>query len=253
MASLKGKALCAIASAGLFLGAIAAEAQPDEQAEAQPDAQAEAQPEGQSETLVQSPTDKLAARGQLIAQGDAAFATLRKYENRLYVRGFDIGLASSEGQTEDGPGKQAIRMSLPEPQRSAFDHAVKFTLARNKYAALAKKGAEIAMLGHGGPTILQQLRTQSRSPWYTLGFDIATAIFGNPSLGAQGNTQTGPGSLGIRNSLSPTGARGFDAAVQYHLSQSYPRSSQLPLQPPPGQTPQASQQQLDGLGAVKGN
>ena len=268
MPSLKRNALFSIASAGLFFGAASAqaqeaepevqleaepeaqmEAQPDAQMEAQPEAQMEAQPEAQaevqSETLVQSPTDKLAARGQEMARGDASFATLRRYENRLYVRGFDIGLAAAEGQTEDGPGKQAMRVSLPEPERAAFDHAVAFTLARNKYAALATKGAEIATLVPG----LSDLRVKSSSPWYALGFDIATAIFGDPRLGAQGNTQTGPGSLGIRNSLSATGGRGFDAAVAYHFSQVY---SRLPA-PATGNVPQATQQAKDDLGTQTSN
>lgn len=218
MASVKSKALLSIASAGLLFGAIAAEAQP-EAPEAQSEAP-EAQPEGQGEAQAQSPTDKLAARGQLIAWGDAAFTVLRKYESQLYVRGFDIGLAAAEGHTEDGPGKQAIRTSLPEPERPAFDHAVAFTLARNKYADLAAKGAQIATSAYGDPALLE-LRKKSHSPWYTLGFDIATAIFGDPKLGAEGNTLTGPGSLRIRNSLSSTGARGFDAAVHFHLSRVY--------------------------------
>ena len=33
---------------------------------------------------------------------------------------------------------------------------------------------------------------------FLLGYDIATGIFGDPALGARGNTLTGPGSLGIR-------------------------------------------------------
>ena len=56
---------------------------------------------------------------------------------------------------------------------------------------------------------------------HRLGFDIATGIFGDPALGALGNTAKGPGSLGIRNALSPAGQRGFDDSVAFHLSRKY--------------------------------
>ncbi len=49
--------------------------------------------------------------------------------------------------------------------------------------------------------------------------------FGDPALGAQGNTATGRGSLGIRDSLSAAGQRGFNAAVNLHLSRKYERTS----------------------------
>jgi hypothetical protein len=47
-------------------------------------------------------------------------------------RGFYIGLAASEGQTEDGPGKQGIRASLLPTEQSGFNVAVQETLGRNK-------------------------------------------------------------------------------------------------------------------------
>ena len=53
--------------------------------------------------------------------------------------------------------------------------------------------------------------------FFWLGFDIASGIFGDRAAGAQGNTATGPGSLGIRNELNGAGQRGFDAAVALHL------------------------------------
>jgi hypothetical protein len=53
--------------------------------------------------------------------------------------------------------------------------------------------------------------------FYWLGFDIATGIFGDPALGAQGNTATGPGSLKTRDSLSADGLKGFNASMALHL------------------------------------
>ncbi|HSB26328.1 MAG TPA: hypothetical protein VLE19_00675, partial [Pyrinomonadaceae bacterium] len=60
-----------------------------------------------------------------------------------------------------------------------------------------------------------------------LGFDIATGIFGNPALGASGNTATGPGSLAIRDALSAAGQRGFNASVKFLLSRSYLPTSRV--------------------------
>jgi hypothetical protein len=70
------------------------------------------------------------------------------------------------------------------------------------------------------------------------GFDIASGIFGDPALGANGNTSTGPGSLGIRDSLTAAGQRGFNASVKLHLSRKYARisASPNPVIVPNGQT-----------------
>jgi hypothetical protein len=54
-------------------------------------------------------------------------------------------------------------------------------------------------------------RSIGNDAFYSLGFDIATGIFGDPALGAKGNTATGPGSLGIRDSLNASAQKGFNA------------------------------------------
>ncbi len=59
--------------------------------------------------------------------------------------------------------------------------------------------------------------------FYQLGFDIATGLFGDPALGAQGNTLMGPGSQRIRDTLSAAGQRGFDDSVKFHLARDYHR------------------------------
>jgi hypothetical protein len=91
--------------------------------------------------------------------------------------------------------------------------AVTFSLDRNANAELAAIGAAIA---DADPAVAQA-RTVDRDVRYWLGFDIATGLFGDPSLGAKGNTATGPGSLGIRDKLSAPAQRGFNAAVAMHL------------------------------------
>jgi hypothetical protein len=87
-------------------------------------------------------------------------------------------------------------------------------------AALAAKGAAIA----NEDPVVAEARNAEPDALYRQGFDIATAIFGDPALGAQGNTQTGPGSLGIRNTLNAVGQRGFNASVKLHLSRKYERT-----------------------------
>ncbi|MFL6230288.1 MAG: hypothetical protein ACJ741_16060, partial [Pyrinomonadaceae bacterium] len=82
---------------------------------------------------------------------------------------------------------------------------------------LAAKGATIAE----SDAELAAARAVEPDALYRQGFDIATGIFGDPALGAQGNTALGPGSQRIRDSLSAVGQRGFDASVKIHLSRKY--------------------------------
>ena len=70
-------------------------------------------------------------------------------------------------------------------------------------------------------TELAEARSVESDTKYQQGFDIATAIFGDPAKGALGNTAMGPGSLGIRGALDAVGQRGFDASVKIHLSRKY--------------------------------
>ncbi len=56
---------------------------------------------------------------------------------------------------------------------------------------------------------------------YRQGFDIATGLFGDPALGAAGNTLMGPGSQAIRDSLGSAGRDGFNASVSFHQARQY--------------------------------
>jgi hypothetical protein len=162
--------------------------------------------------------DELAARGVQVANTDPLALELRKRAPDESVRrGFDIGMAAAEGQTLPGPGKQKIHDALPAPQQVGFDTALSFSFQRNRNAQLAATGAAIAR----ADAVVAQARTADADVFYWLGFDIASGIFGNPALGASGNTATGPGSLGIRNALNPAGQRGFNASVTLHLSRNY--------------------------------
>lgn len=160
----------------------------------------------------------LAPRGAEIARMDPLATEFRNQHPDGPARlGFDIGMAAAEGQTAPGPGKQKIHDSLNPSEQGGFADAVAFSLERNKNIDAAKKGAIIAR----ADKMVAVLRAAETDVFYRLGFDIATGIFGDPKLGAAGNTATGPGSLAIRNGLSVAGQRGFDAAVKFHLARRY--------------------------------
>ena len=134
------------------------------------------------------------------------------------VRAFNIGMAVAEGDTLPGPGKQSIHDALAASEQRAFQIAVWYSIDRNANSELAAKGAAIAEID---PTVAEARKAMS-DPFYWLGFDIATGIFGDPALGAKGNTAKGPGSTKIRDGLNPESAReGFDESVQLHLSRKY--------------------------------
>jgi len=162
--------------------------------------------------------DDLAARGEAIANQDPLAVELRyRQAEGPSRRGFDIGMAAAEGQTAPGPGKQRIQNSLSPAEQPGFNIAVTFSLERNRNADLAAKGAAIA----AADPVVAEARTVDADVFYWLGFDIATGIFGDPTLGALGNTAMGPGSAKIRDALNASGQRGFNASVKFHLSRKY--------------------------------
>ena len=162
--------------------------------------------------------DDLATKGEMIANADPLSAELRnRARNDQTRRGFDIGMAAAEGQTLPGPGKDAIRDALCYPDKEGFETAVSFSLQRNRSAQLAAAGAAIASLD----PIVAEARTTDPDVFYWLGFDIATGIFGDHSLGALGNTAPGPGSMAIRNALKANGQRGFNASMALQLKRKY--------------------------------
>ena len=165
-------------------------------------------------TFMRGALDSLAAKGEAIANADPLAVALRDREPEgPSRRGFDIGMAVAEGHTAPGPGKQAMRDSLKPAEQGGYSTAVLFSLERNRNAEFAAKGAAIAK----AVPVVAAARTANPSVFYWLGFDIATGIFGDPALGALGNTLAGPGSLAIRDSLSDEGQLGFNASMKLHL------------------------------------
>jgi hypothetical protein len=167
--------------------------------------------------------DQLAARGRELADADPLLAALRDEQpNNLGQRwGFEVGLGAAEGHTEHGPGKESRGRSLMAGQRAGYAIAVGFTIDRHRHAARAAIGASIAEVD---PIVGELRNGRQGGVYYRLGFDVASAIFGPRSLGAQGNTQPGPGSLGIRDALGSREAQmGFEHSMALHLSRRYPQ------------------------------
>jgi hypothetical protein len=156
----------------------------------------------------------LAPRGADLASLDPLASELRNQQPDGDARlGFDIGMAAAEKDTLPGPGKQKMHDSLYPAEQAGFAAAVTFSVDRNRNATLARVGAKIANID----SAVGQLRNARSDAFYRLGFDIATGLFGNPAMGAQGNTLTGPGSLRIRNDLNRAAQTGFDTAVTFFL------------------------------------
>jgi len=171
------------------------------------------------------------ARGEALAAADPLAVELRNSIPEGKSRnGFDYGMAVAEGDAANGPGKQAIHDALDPDERFGFERAVRFSVERNANADMAGKGAAImladptvaAVRDSYAAAIARRSGAADQAAFYKLGFDIATGLFGDPDLGAAGNTLIGPGSLKVRSSLAPGPEQtGFDDAVSFHLKRDY--------------------------------
>lgn len=162
----------------------------------------------------------LAVRGAVIGLKDPVIMAMRARSGTgINAEPFNVGLAAAQSQTEWGPGKQQLAELYPVGVglRETFMLAAEFTLDRNRNAERLAIGRPIV----DADPELAAARDKNEDPRFGIGFDLATAIFGDPALGAQGNTELGPGSLGLRAALSHMGKLGFDAAVALHLSRTY--------------------------------
>lgn len=171
------------------------------------------------------------ARGEALGAADPLAAELRNSIPEGKSRtGFDYGMAVAESDSANGPGKQAIHDALDPDERFGFERAVRFSVERNANADTAGKGAAImvadptvaAVRDGYAAAIAKRSGAADQAAFYKLGFDIATGLFGDPDLGAAGNTLIGPGSLKVRSSLAPGPEQtGFDDAVSFHLKRDY--------------------------------
>jgi hypothetical protein len=177
--------------------------------------------------------NSFAARGRALCEEDPLAQALRELQPAGTLRDvFDDTMGRIEGQTDQGPGKQAFREALNPSDRSAFDAAVLFTLDRNKAnkrplsgdsgppGEWARKGAAIAK----ADAVAAAARNGEKGIsgiFFALGFDIGAAIF-SPTNGGAGHTSEGPGSQRVRDELlSQDAQRGFRAAVDLYLVQKH--------------------------------
>jgi hypothetical protein len=195
----------------------AAQAALDRAAPEAADLAAKCRAQGGGQSLV-TESAQLATQGRDIAAGDVLIADLRKMQPEGDIRrGFDIGVAVTGADQQWGPGKQKILDSLKPAEQEGFKVAASFIMDRNRNAQLAATGAAIA----AHDPIVLRARTIDPDVRYWLGFDIASALYGDPALGAEGSKSTGPGSERILAALSAPAQRGFNASLKFHLSRHY--------------------------------
>lgn len=153
--------------------------------------------------------EALIAQGESMAQKDPLLTLIRDAQPEGGIRtGFYIGLATEAGNTLWGPGAQSIKDSLDGAQQMGFSVGAEFCLVRNNNAEMAALGDSVVK---ADPELTSN-RALEKPGMYWLGFNIASGIFGDPALGAKGNTAWGSGAEGIRNSLPREAQNGFDAA-----------------------------------------
>lgn len=165
-----------------------------------------------------------AKAGEAAAISDLVLTAFRNLQPEGSRRsGFDMGIGITGSQTMWGPGKQRFLDSLGFNEQLGFKDAAAFALGRNNNPSLAAKGSEIA----AADAEVATARAVRSSGLFWLGFDVATGIFGNPMMGALGNTSMGPGSEKIRSTTSqaehvllPTNdvESGFNASAAFHIA-----------------------------------
>ena len=122
---------------------------------------------------------------------------------------------------QTGPGKQALGKALTPAEQLGFADAAVFSLQWNNNAAFAAVGAAIADQDPEVAEARAKVRGAPpdglRAALYFLGIDIATGIFVDPKLGANGNTLIGPGSEKIRATLGADGQQGLDDSLAFNV------------------------------------
>ena len=164
--------------------------------------------------------NEFAGKGRAIADANGLVAALREAEPEGPVRtGFDIGMGAWLGHTAnsaDGPGQGADRCRTAGLRRCGGV----FRSVEQQHG-VRRQGAAIADLDPDVAAARAKVRGATpdglRAALYWLGFDIATGIFGDPKLGAQGNTLIGPGSEKIRATLGADGQQGFNDSLAFNV------------------------------------
>jgi hypothetical protein len=190
------------------------------QSPASPNLVAQCRAAGGSATSVSSNEDleNVRLRGEYMANMDDAAGELRNRTTGGARRGFEIGLGIWGDQTAPGPGKQRYHDALTTLEQQGFDLAASYALPKNQHAKLIAVGSAIARADEEVATA----RRAEPDVFFSMGFDIASGLFGDPAAGSEGSKVMGPGAMAIRNALTTAGRRGFDASTKLHLSRTYP-------------------------------
>ncbi len=101
--------------------------------------------------------------------------------------------------------------STPPPEASPPEPAT--SVSAEKLQSLAATGSTIA---DADPAVAEA-RNGDTDTDFQFGFDVGSALFGDPALGGSGNTAIGPGALAIRAALGSVGQAGFDASMNFHF------------------------------------
>jgi hypothetical protein len=165
--------------------------------------------------LLEGNVDPMAQAGFSLVQKDPLALEIRALlPEGPTQRGFDLLYGLAPGQSLPGPGKDKFENLLPAAEeRRGFEVAEAYMLPRNRYFDNAAAGLLVA---NANP-IVKQARESESVGLFTLGFDIATGIFGDPKQGGKGNTSSGPGAERIRSDLPGDAQRGFDASRSLNL------------------------------------
>jgi hypothetical protein len=164
--------------------------------------------------LAKGTEDTLFLKGDVIVNRDPLAVMLRaSLPDAQSRRGFNIAFGSNSEDKLPGAGKDLLRDSLPSAEQTGFSIAVSYFLMRNNALEWAEKGAAIAQQV---PKVAEG-RFAGSNAYFSLGFDVATGLFGDPALGGQGDTVMGPSKQRILASLNDSGKKGFDASMKLHL------------------------------------
>lgn len=159
--------------------------------------------------------------GRQLAESNAVIAAIRAGEPAGARRdGFDAGIGLCLAQKADAAAQDTYQKSLAEVERAGFADGAAFAAEWRANSELAARGASIAMKDAGVAEARSKGQSHSENALaaglYLLGFDTATAIFGDARSGALEASLLDADPEKIRGALGKDGQRGFRDAVAYH-------------------------------------
>ncbi|MCX7041477.1 MAG: hypothetical protein NT117_02050 [Gammaproteobacteria bacterium] len=111
------------------------------------------------------------------------------------------------------PGLEARCLKLGETTNMPVSNLVD----QAELDRLAAVGSAVARTDYS----VGNMRRSSSDPAWRFGFDVGTALFGDPALGGQGVAAVTTESQNIRASLDPASQPGFDESANFHFTRNY--------------------------------